>query len=70
MEEDLKIKVKKRIQRVIEEIYNERTDSFNLDLISIKVQSLKAVERKKNNQLNFLLKNEVNKIKFINFIKS
>ena len=59
MDSDIKERVKTRIGRIVREIYNERTDSFNLDLIALKVQKLKQMEAKKNKQLNYYLMNEV-----------
>ena len=59
MKSSIKAKVKDSLETILSELYNARTDNFNLDQVSVKVQNLKQLERQKTRTLNFLLMNEV-----------
>jgi hypothetical protein len=59
MKSDYKDKVKTLVKKNLSDLYNSRTNNFNLDLISVKVQNLKQIERQKTRNLNLLLMNEV-----------
>lgn len=59
MESQVKQKVKASVEKLLAELYNPRTDNFNMDLVSVKVQALKQAERQKTRSLNHLLTNEV-----------
>ena len=59
MNKSVKEKVKNKVEKILSELYNERTDNFNMDLVSVKVQNLKKLERQKTRNLNQLVINEV-----------
>jgi hypothetical protein len=61
MSNSYKTKVKDLVKESLSDLYNARTNNFNLDLISVKVQNLKQTERQKTRNLNLLLMNEVKK---------